>query len=77
MIKGNDLRWIYLCNPLFCKKEKIMKLSPPKNITWFVALIAGVLGIIGYLGGFFGTFAFWLLVIGFALLVFATLLKDL
>ncbi len=54
-----------------------MKLSPPKNITWFVALIAGVLGIIGYLGGFFGTFAFWLLVIGFALLVFATLLKDL
>ena len=54
-----------------------MKLTPPKTITWLVALIAGVLGIIGYLGGFFGGFAFWLLVIGFAILVFATLLKDL
>ena len=54
-----------------------MKLTPPKTITWLVALIAGVLGIIGYLGGFFGTFAFWLLVIGFVILILATLLKDL
>ena len=54
-----------------------MRLTPPKTITWLVALIAGVLGIIGYLGGFFGTFAFWLLVIGFVILILATLLKDL
>jgi len=54
-----------------------MRLTPPKTITWTVALIAGVLGIIGTLGGFFGDFAFWLLVIGFVLLVLATLLKDL
>jgi len=55
-----------------------MKLTPPKTITWLVALIAGVLGIIGYLGGFFGEdFAFWLLVIGFVLLILSTLLKDL
>ena len=54
-----------------------MKLSPPKNINWIVAVIAGVLGIIGYLGVLFGTFASWLLVIGFASLGVSTLLKDL
>lgn len=56
-----------------------MKLSAPKNVTWWIAVILGVLG-------FLGTFisiplvsanAFWFVFIGFALLVLATLLKDL
>lgn len=54
-----------------------MKLTPPKTIVWVIAVILGVLGIIGQLGGFFGGFAFWLVVIGFAILVLSTLLKDL
>lgn len=54
-----------------------MKLTPPKNITWVIALVVGVLGIIGHLAGFFGDFAFWLVVIGFAILVLSTLLKGL
>ena len=54
-----------------------MKLTPPKNITWVIALVVGVLGIIGHLAGFFGAFAFWLVVIGFAILVLSTLLKGL
>lgn len=54
-----------------------MKLTPPKTVTWVVALIVGILGIIGKLAGFFGDFAFWLVVIGFAILIFSTLLKDL
>ena len=58
-------------------KEYHMKLSAPKNATWLVAMLAGVVGIVGHLAGFLGVFGFWLLVIGFALLVLATLLKGL
>jgi fatty acid desaturase len=58
-------------------KEKIMRLNPPKTITWIIAVIVGILGIIGSLAGFFGGFAFWLVVIGFVLLALATLLKGL
>ncbi len=54
-----------------------MKLTPPKTITWLIALILGVLGIIGYVGDFFGVYAFWMLVVGFVILILATLLKDL
>jgi len=54
-----------------------MRLNPPKTITWIIAVIVGILGIIGSLAGFFGGFAFWLVVIGFVLLALATLLKGL
>lgn len=56
-----------------------MKLSPPKNITWWIAVIVGVLG-------FLGTFisiplvsanAFWFVFAAFVLLALATLVKDL
>lgn len=56
-----------------------MKLSAPKNVTWWIAFIVGVLG-------FLGTFisipvvsanAVWFVFVGFALLVLATLLKGL
>jgi len=59
------------------RRITIMKLNAPKNITWIIALVVGVLGIIGHLAGFFGVFAFWLVVIGFAILVLSTLLKGL
>lgn len=53
-----------------------MKLSAPKNITWWVAV---VLGVLGFLGNFmaFGTLSFWLLFLGFAILAVATMVDGL
>ena len=55
-----------------------MKLSAPKQITWIIAVILGVLGLLGsfdMLG--MGAFAFWLVFLGFALLAVATLIEGL
>lgn len=56
-----------------------MKLSRPKNITWIIAVIAGVLGIIGSFVSIpiISEYSFWLVVIGFVLLALATYFKDL
>jgi hypothetical protein len=56
-----------------------MKLSAPKNLTWWIAV---VLGVLGFLGNFMtlpliGGFSFWLLFIGFALLAVATFIEGL
>ena len=56
-----------------------MKLSAPKNITWIIAVVLGVLGLIG-------TFvkipvvsgaAFWVVFIAFAILAVATFIDGL
>ena len=56
-----------------------MKLSAPKAITWWVALVIGVVGIIAKLGMIpvLSGYAFWLVVVAFVLLILATLLKGL
>jgi len=58
-----------------------MNLSAPKEITWWIAVIVGVVGIIAYLDvvtiPVISGFAFWLVVIAFGLLALATLLTDL
>ena len=56
-----------------------MRLSAPKNITWWIAVILGVLGILGSLTSipFVSDNAFWFVAIGFVLLALATLLKGL
>ena len=56
-----------------------MKLSAPKVITWWIAVILGVLGILGQLTAipFVSENAFWFVAIAFILLVLATFLKDL
>jgi len=56
-----------------------MKLTPPKVITWWIAVILGILALIGHLNVISGLnpFAFWLALIGLALLVLATLIKGL
>jgi hypothetical protein len=56
-----------------------MRLSPPKVVTWWIAVILGVLGLLGHLGTIasLSTYAFWLVAAGLALLVLATLVKDL
>jgi len=56
-----------------------MSLSAPKQITWWIAVIVGVVGILAnfitipVLSGI----AFWLVVLGFVLLALATFFKDL
>jgi hypothetical protein len=56
-----------------------MKLSAPKTVSWWIAVVLGVLGILG-------TFisipvvtanAFWFVVVAFVLLALATYLKNL
>jgi hypothetical protein len=56
-----------------------MKLTPPKVITWWVALILGVLGLLGHWGqvAALAPYAFWLVLAGLVLLLVATLVKNL
>ena len=61
------------------KGDLKMKLTPPKVITWWVAVILGVLALLGYLKSIavLTPYAFWLAMAGLALLAVATLVKDL
>jgi len=56
-----------------------MKLTAPKNITWWIAVILGALGLLGEVGvlAFVAGYTFWMVLAGLVLLVLATLLKDL
>lgn len=56
-----------------------MKLTPPKTITFWIAVILGVLGILGELTKvpIVSPYAFWFLAAGFVLLVVALMVKDL
>jgi hypothetical protein len=56
-----------------------MKLTPPKNITWWVAVILGVLALLGYFKTISALtpYAFWLAIVGLALLAIACLVKNL
>jgi hypothetical protein len=59
--------------------EDQMNLSAPKQITFWIAVILGVLGILGTLVPTIGlgSFAGWLLMIGFIVLVLGNLLEGL
>ncbi len=56
-----------------------MKLTPPKVVTWWIALILCVLGILAYAGFIapLSAYAFWLVAIGLILTLVATLVKNL
>jgi hypothetical protein len=60
-------------------QEIIMRLSAPKNVTWWVAVVLAVLGVLGTLTSipFVSDNAFWFVVVGFVLLALGTLLKGL
>jgi hypothetical protein len=64
---------------VYMKGDTKMKLTPPKVITWWIAVALGVLGLLGH----FGTIAalkpyeFWLVTAGLVLLVVATLVRNL
>jgi hypothetical protein len=55
-----------------------LKLTPPKEITFWIAVVLGLLGLFSFLGvlTLLPIEAFWLLFIGFALLVVALLMKG-
>ena len=57
-----------------------MKLTPPKAITFWFAVVLGLLGLlgkIGLLGAMVGAYGFWLVFVAFALLVLGLLVKGL
>jgi hypothetical protein len=56
-----------------------MKLNAPKNITWWIAVVVGVLGILGSFVELplVSTYSFLFVVIGFVLLALGTFLKGL
>lgn len=55
-----------------------MKLSAPKVVTFWIAVILVALGVLAHLGSLAGlsAYAFWLVVAGFVLLAVANLMKD-
>jgi hypothetical protein len=56
-----------------------MKLSPPKQVTWFVALALAVLALLGFTNTIaaLSPYSFWLALIAAALLLIATIVKGL
>ena len=56
-----------------------MKLSAPKNVTFYVAAVLGILGILGNLVQlpFITGAAFWLVALGFIILAASVLVSDL
>ena len=57
-----------------------MRLTPPATVTWIIALVLGVLGILAQQGVFriagLGLEPFWLVTIGYLLLLIASLVKG-
>ncbi len=56
-----------------------MKLSPPKVITWWIAVALSALGLLGEFGVVvvWGAYSFFLVAAGLVLLIVATLVKNL
>jgi len=56
-----------------------MRLNSPKQITWIISLILGIVGIVGYFVTipFVTVYAFWFVVVGLVLMLLATALKGL
>ena len=57
-----------------------MRLTPPATATWIIALVIGVLGILAQQGVFripgLGIQPFWLVTIGYVLLLVASLVRG-
>ncbi len=54
-----------------------MKLSAPKNITFYIAVILAVLALIGYFIASLTPYAFWVMLVAFVLLAAGNLVKNL
>jgi hypothetical protein len=60
-------------------QEETMKLSAPKQVTWIIALILGIVGLLGELVTIpvISGLAFWIVVVALALLLLATYMEGL
>ena len=60
--------------------KNTMKLSAPRVITWWIAVILGVLGILLHLGLFtvsaLTPYIFWMVALAFVILAIATLIRK-
>jgi hypothetical protein len=56
-----------------------MKLSAPKNITWIIALVLGIIGLIGQLVTIpvISGLAFWIVLVALVLMLLATFFEGL
>jgi hypothetical protein len=56
-----------------------MKISKPKNITWWIAVILGILGVLGQIAKIplVSQYSFWFVAAGLALLAIACVVKGL
>jgi uncharacterized membrane protein len=57
-----------------------MKLSSPKRVTWWIAFVLAILGLLihfGILKGIAGDIGFFLVLIAYALLAVATMVRGL
>ena len=56
-----------------------MRLTPPKQVTWFIALALAVLALLGETGTLAAAapYAFWFALIAAALLLIATIVRGL
>jgi hypothetical protein len=59
-------------------QEESMGLSAPRQITWIIALILGIVGVVATVVTIpvISGFAVWLVVVGWVILVLATLLEG-
>lgn len=53
-----------------------MRLNPPKMLTFWISIALGVLGFIGFFVPSISAFAFWLLFVGFVVLVLGLTVKG-
>jgi hypothetical protein len=53
-----------------------MVLNPPKMITFWISIVLGLLGLIGFFVPAMSGFAFWLLLVGFVVLVLGLTVKG-
>lgn len=53
-----------------------MRLNPPKMITFWISIALGVLGFIGFFVPAMSALAFWLLFLGFVVLVLGLTVKG-
>lgn len=54
-----------------------MKLSAPKNITFYIAVVLAVIALIGYFVASLGTIAPWLMLVAFIVLAAGNMLEGL
>jgi hypothetical protein len=79
-----DISFAYAINTLIrhpnsFPRRMSMKLTPPKQATFWIAVVLGLLGLLGAIGilGAVAAYSFWLAFAGFALLVLGLLVKGL